>query len=164
VIVDRANDDTDTSFFGNNFLHTSPASGAIEGLRALAVGGFGARVYIVTKCGPTVENKTRQWLLHHEVYGRTGIDPAHLHVTRTREDKAPIAVRLGLTHFVDDHLDVLGHLRSVPHRYLFLGGLPPGSPAPSAPRDVRTVASWPDLVALALSSLQLGPPHRHRPA
>jgi hypothetical protein len=38
----------------------------------------------------------------------------------SRREKADHARALGLTHFIDDRLDVLGHLEGlVPHRFLF---------------------------------------------
>ncbi|MEV7330303.1 hypothetical protein [Micromonospora sp. NPDC093244] len=71
-----------------------------------------------------------------------------VHFCRTRPDKAPIARRLGLTHVVDDKLEVLGYLDSVPHRYLFRPR--PAEVAANAallPR-VHRVESWPELTAL----------------
>lgn len=44
----------------------------------------------------------------------------HVHFCAERADKAPIAQRLELTHFIDDRPEVMAHLDGiVPHRILF---------------------------------------------
>jgi hypothetical protein len=69
---------------------------------------------------------------------------------RTREAKAPVAANLGLTHFVDDRLEVLGYLTTVKHRFLFR----PRDGEVAAHRDrlaaVRRVETWPELVTALL--------------
>jgi len=119
VIIDRINDRTDTSFFSDSYLETTAVPGAFDALARLAAERFGAGVYLVSKCGPAIEAKTRAWLAHHAFFARTGIAAAHLRFCRRRRDKAAIAESLGLTHFIDDRLEVLGYLHAVPHRYLF---------------------------------------------
>ena len=76
-------------------------------------------MHLVSKCGPGVEAKTRAWLVHHRFGDITGVWEERLHFCRTRADKAPVCERLGVTHFIDDRLEVLGYLSTVPHRYLF---------------------------------------------
>lgn len=122
VIIQRTGDADDDTFFTDDFLSAPMVEGAFDTLRELAHGRFAGRVYIVSKCGEWVEDKTRRWLAHHRFEERTGIPDAHLHFTRTRQGKEPICDRLDVTHFVDDRLDVLGLLTTVPHRLLFLGG------------------------------------------
>jgi hypothetical protein len=59
-----------------------------------------------------------------------------------RRDKAKHARDLRLTHFIDDRLDVLQHLRGiVPELYLF-GYQRTGT---IVPRWVMHLASWPDV-------------------
>ena len=119
VIIDRVNDDTDTSFFSDNYLATTAVPGAFDALARLAAGRFAGQVFLVSKCGARVEAKTREWLAHHDFHARTGIPAGHLHFCRRRRDKAGICERLGVTHFIDDRLEVLGYLESVPNLYLF---------------------------------------------
>jgi len=80
---------------------------------------FGQRICIISKCGPRTEEKTRLWLAHHKLLDQLGLDSQALHFCRKRPDKAPICKRLGVTHFIDDRLEVLTHLTSVRHRILF---------------------------------------------
>ncbi len=70
-----------------------------------------------------------------------------MHFVRERRDKAPVCERLGITHFVDDHLDVLAYLTSVQHRHLFLGGRdePPGS---DVPEWATVTHDWAELAAI----------------
>ncbi|WP_299614949.1 hypothetical protein [Pelagibius sp.] len=119
VVIARVDPRSDTSFFGDNYLETPAVPGAIEALRRLAEERFGENLFLVSKCGLKTEQRTREWLSHHLIYARTGLDPERLHFCRQRHEKAPICKALGITHFVDDRLEVLGYLESVPHRYLF---------------------------------------------
>ncbi|MDG4838041.1 hypothetical protein O7631_16090 [Micromonospora sp. WMMD967] len=146
VIIEPADGDADTSFFGAHYLRTPVVHGAFDALAAL--GPAFDEVHLVSKCGEATERRTREWLAHHDFAARTGIPVERLHFCRTRPDKAPIAERLGLTHFVDDKLEVLGYLTSVPHRFLFRP-----RPAEVAARAallplVHRVESWPELTSL----------------
>jgi hypothetical protein len=65
--------------------------------------------------------------------------PDHLRFCFERHEKARHCLDLGLTHFLDDRLDVLAHLEGVvPHRYLF-GPQKPGTVVPAA---VAHVSDW----------------------
>lgn len=117
VIIDRVNDGTDTSFFGHNFLLTTAVADVFEVLRQLHE-RFD-KIVLVSKCGQSTQDRTRQWLAHHNFYERTGIAEPDVHFCRERREKAPICQRLGVTHFIDDRLEVLGYLETVSHLYLF---------------------------------------------
>lgn len=110
----------DTSFFGGNFLATPALPGVMESLKRL-VRHFDGQVYLVSKCSPSTAERTAKWLRHNDFYNQTGIWPGRVHYCRERRDKAAIAQQLGLTHFVDDKLEVLGYLieAGVPNAYLF---------------------------------------------
>lgn len=150
VIIDRVNDDTDTSFFSDNYLQTTAVPGAFDALRRLAAERFGERVFLVSKCGARVQERTLRWLDHHGFHDRTGIARECVHFCRQRHEKAGICAALGLTHFVDDRLEVLSHLATVGTLYLF-------QPRPAEverfrhalPR-VRPVDSWQDILAAEL--------------
>jgi len=147
VVIQPADDDADTSFFGENYLRTPPVPGALEGLAALVGVRFGTAVHLVSKCGEQTEARTREWLAHHDFFRRTGVPAENVHFCRTRAAKAPIAADLALTHFVDDRLEVLSYLTTVAHRFLFRPR--PAEVAAYAQHlaDVRRVESWPELVA-----------------
>jgi hypothetical protein len=119
VIITPARAAGDTSFFSSDYLATPPMADAFDVIGELSCTRFGANVHLVSKCGPGVEAKTRAWLIHHGFHAITGVPEERLHFCRERADKAPICKRLGVTHFIDDRLEVLGYLASVPHRFLF---------------------------------------------
>lgn len=145
VIVALAGREEDTSFFGSRPLETPATDGVFEALATLTRTPFAGRVHLVSKAGPKVEANTRDWLAHHDFFARTGVDPANVHFVRERRDKAPVCERLGVTHFVDDRLDVLAYLEMVSHRFLFTGGTGE-RPARELPAWVTVVASWAELV------------------
>lgn len=119
VIIAGSSASADTSFFGPNYLATPAVPGAFAALAELVSQKFGDRVYLVSKCGQRVQGKTLDWLSHHHFYQRTGIFPHHVRFCRERSWKASIAGELGITHFIDDRLEVLGYLEEVANLYLF---------------------------------------------
>jgi len=148
VIVTLAGRDEDTSFFGTRPLLTPAVAGVFDALAALTVQPFAGRVHLVSKAGPKVSANTRAWLAHHDFFDRTAIPAANVHFVRERRDKAPVCQRLGITHFVDDRLDVLAHLETVEHRYLFLGGSDDHAPAAQLPDWATSIGRWAELTTL----------------
>lgn len=116
-----------------------PAWGAgLACSRPCLVERFEGRVWLVSKAGPRVQEKTRHWLRHHRFFERTGIAPENLRFCLERPQKAEHCKELGITHFIDDRPDVLDHLEGVVrHRFLFG---PQRKPHVSA--GVVTVPSW----------------------
>ena len=81
---------------------------------------FGGRVWLVSKCGPRVAERSRRWLEHHGFWKATGVAREHLRFCRERRETAGICLELGIGRFVDDRLDVLVPMAGiVPHRFLF---------------------------------------------
>lgn len=135
----------DTSFLGSRLkdaLHTPAAPGAIEGVAALVAGAHG-NAWLVSKCGPQVQAKTRAWLDHHDFWARTGMDRRHLRFCLHRPDKALHARQLRLTVMIDDRVDVLSHLTGiVEHRLLFGEQDRPAPPWAHHVRDWPAVRAW----------------------
>ncbi|WP_233608095.1 hypothetical protein [Nocardia stercoris] len=99
---------------------------------------FGGRAWVISKCGPRVEERTRQWLEHHRFYDITGIPRDNVRFCRKRADKLPHCVELGITHMIDDRLDVHRALHgTVPNLYLF------GVQSEPVPDWVRQTVDWP---------------------
>jgi hypothetical protein len=146
VLIDRIRaDGSDTSFFSDRFLETPAVAGAFDTLMRLGCERFGGRICIVSKCGPRTEEKTRLWLTQHKLLDALGLDAQALYFCRKRRDKAPICERLGVTHFIDDRMEVLVHLTSVQHRFLF----GPQSPGVDAKGVLRT-ETWAEVAAALL--------------
>gem|GEM_PF-1283240 len=157
VLTSRAADDADTSFFGSQPMLTPAVEGAFDVLTRLAAGPFAGRIHVVSKCGERIAALSRAWLDHHGFFERTGIPVENLHFVRRRPDKAPVCARLGITHFVDDRVDVLVHMTTVAHRYLFLGDTPNRAPTGPVPPWVIPVTSWLDLADRLATSAAIRP-------
>ena len=134
VIIGTADADgkADTSFLSGSedrALETPAAEGAFEAIRDL-VEVFEGRVWLVSKCGPRIQNLTKRWLEHHSFYDRTGLAKDHLRFCLKRPEKRVHCEELGLTVFVDDRLDVLEHLRGVVGHLILFGHQRPGTAVP----------------------------------
>lgn len=145
VIIASHNDHSDTSFFSDNYLNSVPTDQVFESIASLRT-RFGDEMYIVSKCGKRIEAKTREWFDHNRVYEQTGLSVDRMHFTRTREGKAPICAHLGITHFVDDRLDVLRHLSTVDEQFLFQGHASEMEKFSQHLQSVHYVRSWPEIV------------------
>jgi len=140
VIIDKdANDDSDTSLFGPNFLNATAVTGAFESLTQLATS---FKTYLISKCGPNVEQRTREWLAHNNFYATTGIPEGHLRFCGKRNEKAAICAELGVTHFVDDRLEVLSYLPPNIKKYLFRSNPEEVQKFEKFLKQVTKVESW----------------------
>jgi hypothetical protein len=101
-----------------------------------------------------VSARTVEWLGHHQFHQVTGVAAADVHFVRKRSDKAAVCALFGITHFVDDRVDVLEHLRGlVPQRFLFLGGVGNREEPLQRPPGVRVSHSWAELAAQIRSTV-----------
>lgn len=153
----------DTSFLKGTFedaMRTPSSPHALECIGRL-IERFGpSHVHLVSKAGPGVQNKTWHWLRHNDLYGRIGLEPSRVWFCLERHHKRAHCERLGITHFVDDRLDVLKHLRGlVPNLYLF------GEQrrALRVPPWVRPVLDWPTAEAAILEDLAPSEPQVTNP-
>jgi hypothetical protein len=115
---------------------------------------FEGRVWLVSKAGPRIERLTLRWLQHHRFFERTGLRRDRVRFCRRREDKRAHAIELGLTHFIDDRVDVLIHLRGVVSDLLLFG-----AQTAAIPTWVRPVRDWPAVATALLRQDQ--EPGRH---
>ncbi len=141
-------DGPDTSFVGGSeadAMKTPALDGALESLTRLRE-RFEGRVWLVSKCGPRVQARTRRWLDRHRFFQTTGIPYGQLRFCLERRDKAAICHDLGISLFVDDRLDVLDAMRDlVEHRFLF--------GAQAAPEGINPVPTWPAAEEAILAAL-----------
>lgn len=135
----------DTAFFTGDeatMLATPEMPGAFDAIARL-VTLFDGQVWLVSKCGPRVEARSRRWLAAHTFFGRTGLDPEHLRFCRKRADKRIHCEDLALTHFIDDHPEVHAAIRGAVSYQYYFG--PQRSPVPAPGRHAPT---WPDVERL----------------
>jgi hypothetical protein len=130
-------DGPDTSFVGGTeaeALRAPAMAGAFESLTRLRE-RLAGRVWLVSKCGPKIQARSRLWLDRHRFFQTTGIPYGQLRFCRDRKEKAPICEELGIGLFVDDRLDILESMRDiVQHRFQF--------GASSAPAGITPVPTW----------------------
>lgn len=149
VIMAHQAEGSDTSFFGDNYLESPATDFVFEALRALNTEGrFKDNVHIVSKCGKETERKSREWLNHRQFAEVTGIPESRLHFCKKRREKAPICESLGVTHFVDDKLEVLSYLPFVKSRYLYCPRESEVEKYSEHLSSVIRVATWTELLAL----------------
>src|SRR5262245_25849401 len=97
-------DGPDTSFIGGSeadAMRAPPMAGCFEAISRLTQ-SFEGRVWLVSKCGPRIEARTRRWLDRHRFFQTAGIPYGQLRFCRDRKEKAPICLKLGIGFFVDD--------------------------------------------------------------
>jgi hypothetical protein len=113
---------SDTSFLAGSderALQTPPSEGAFEAIHDF-VRAFRGRVWLVSKCGPRIQALTRRWLAQQRFHELTGVPATHVRFCLRRPEKRDHCEAIRATHFIDDRLDVLEHLRGlVPRLYLF---------------------------------------------
>lgn len=123
IINPRAEGRADTSFLGASLqdaLHTPPALRSFEVIKGLVELSEGCS-YLISKCGPSVQAKTRAWLDHHDFWKKTGFNPAHLFFCLKRREKAIFAHKLELDVMIDDRVDVHQHLQDIVLHCLLFG-------------------------------------------
>ena len=112
----------DTAFLGSTLekaMDTPPSLNAFECITRL-VDLFEGNAWLVSKCGPNVQQKTKAWLRHWNFHEITGLPVNNVRFCLERPQKAHHCKQLKITHFIDDRLDVLQHLNGlVPNLYLF---------------------------------------------
>lgn len=117
-------------------------AGAVEALSQLNTdGGFAGQVHLISKAGPKVQQRTRDWLQLSGFHDTTQIPADRLHFVRDHHEKAPVARRLGVTHFVDDRIAVLTHMDFARVRFLFSLRTPP-----QIPEWATHVRTWSELM------------------
>lgn len=154
IIGGQSHDGGKDTFFSDAYLSTPEMPGATAAIRRLLLVRFPAReAHIISKCGKNTQRKTVEWLEHSKLHAATLLPRENVHFCLERHEKAPIAERLGLTHFIDDRWTVLQHMKTVEHRILFAPNKSEIEAYHAAENrnGVHFVQSWNDVLALLLS-------------
>ncbi len=139
-------------YFDQPFLLRPPRLSALERISDL-MGVFRGKVWIVSRWAAAHREKTHQWLERHQVLPVTGMSAAHVRFCEKISSKADICAELGITHFIDDRMQVMDVLRPiVPHLYLF------GEQGQEAyvHEWLTPVANWDDAYAAVLNDVSKG--------
>ncbi len=121
VIINGTTGPGDTSFFAGDtaaMLRTPAVPDAFETIARLVP--LFSQTWLISKCGPRVQQRSLTWLHHHNFFTRTGIPADHVRFCLQRPQKAIHCADLAITHFVDDKPDVITAVQPVvQHAYLF---------------------------------------------
>lgn len=121
-----------------------------KGLEKLRNEMFGDEIYVISRVNDERGSKKAIWFLGEQKIFDTLIKPTNVHFCLLRNQKAPIAKWLGLTHFIDDRTEVLSHMTSVQHRFALN---PTQHQLRDFPPDNMIVAKdWDELVPLVLAT------------
>ncbi len=120
VILAEATDKSDSLFSRENYHNASFNPGAFEAMRLIVDMVGESSVFLVSKCSPIIQDRTSEVLRNNNFFKTTGVSEDNVYFCEKRSQKAEIAHRLNLTHFVDDRLGVLHSMPdSVEYRFLF---------------------------------------------
>lgn len=139
----------DTSFLGGTFeraMETPPSPGAFDAMASL-VEAFVGRVYLVSKCGSSVQDKTWHWLRHQGFWEATGMKPKNVRFCLRRPEKAGICAELGITHFVDDRVDIIASLDGVVATRILFGEQ---DTCVQVPRGAHVALNWAEVIPMLL--------------
>jgi len=121
--------------------------GSFEGLKILN-DHFNGEVYLISKCTEWAEAQILAWLHAHDFFSKTKIDEKHIYFVRERHEKDAVCRKLGITHFIDDRLEVLSHMiDSTPNLYLFVPDTGEVEQFREFLSKATTVNSWQEAVA-----------------
>ena len=119
IINNRLNDPEVVKVDEAVYAAFPPSGGVFESLKTLN-DYFGGEVYLISKCTEWAQIQILAWLKAHDFYTKTGIKPENVNFVRQRNEKDAVCVKLGVTHFVDDRLEVLSYMvESTPNLILF---------------------------------------------
>lgn len=154
IIIAESGKDSEAFSRKETYLEMPAVEGAFTGLRRLVDERFGDEVYLISKGGRNTTIRTRAWFYHHDFHGKTGVKDDQVYFCKERRDKVELCQRFGVTHFIDDLLEVLGYLYDAGIKNLYLLNPRPDEVKQHEKylRHVHPLATWEDVVGMILRS------------
>lgn len=119
IINNRLNDPEVNKVDEQVYAAFPPSEGVFDSLKTLN-DYFNGEVYLVSKCTEWAQKQILLWLKAHDFYTKTGVKEGNVYFVRQRHEKDEVCRKLGITHFIDDRLEVLSHMvESTPNLVLF---------------------------------------------
>ncbi len=109
----------DTALPGGGGLELANA-GVFEAVSRI-VDAFSGKVWIISKAGIHMQERSLKWLDEVNFYNRTKFPPDHIRFCLTREAKKEICEELQVSYFVDDRIHVMQILRNTVDRLILFG-------------------------------------------
>lgn len=124
-------------FFSDRYLEVPMVPGVRSSLSRLR-SRFAAHIYLIST---NIRRRPQalEILQKHRILDLVGRD--HVVMCDTDTAKANACRELGISHFVDDRIEVLELLVTVTRRYLFISDSEAGT-GPSLPSNTLLVSSW----------------------
>lgn len=135
----------DTDEGGRKSYLQHQIKGAFDGVRTLHQ-IFEGQICLISKCGVITQVRTREWLAKSLFFETTGVNPNYVFFCEERKQKGLICDYLGVTHFIDDRLEVLGYLKTVPNKFLFSPSEREIAKNVEHLKDVMRVENWEELL------------------
>lgn len=105
--------EADTSFFTDDYL-TTPA--VQDSFISISLINTQHEVWLLSKCGEKVQNRTLEWLEDRKFFEITGIPRERVLFCRKRPQKAGIAQAHDFSVFIDDREDIIESMKGVVKR------------------------------------------------
>jgi hypothetical protein len=119
IINNRLNDPEVNKVDEAVYAAFPPSEGVFDSLKTLN-DYFNGEVYLLSKCTEWAQGQILLWLKVHDFYTKTGVKENNVYFVRQRHEKDGVCRKLGITHFIDDRLEVLSHMvESTPNLILF---------------------------------------------
>jgi len=119
IINNRLNDPEVNKVDEAVYAAFPPSEGVFDALKTLN-DYFNGNVYLLSKCTEWAQEQILLWLKAHDFFTKTGVKENNVYFVRQRHEKDGVCQKLGITHFIDDRLEVLSHMvESTPNLILF---------------------------------------------
>ena len=147
IINNRLNDPEVVKVDEAVYAAFPPSEGVFDALKTLTE-YFNGEVYLISKCTEWAQVQILVWLKVHDFYVRTNIKPENVNFVRQRNEKDAVCVRLGVTHFIDDRLEVLSYMiESTPNLILFQPDQEEIAEFKKFLPNVTVANDWPEVVS-----------------
>ncbi len=148
VIIDHVGFGTTPEFFvSGDYNSIPPVEGAFESLRLLNKEKFKGNIFVLFKATDVADHKIMSWIDHNKFCEYTGILKKRIIRNENGRDKSKMCLEFGVTHFIDDRLEVLGFLTGkVKNLYLFRPNNEEAAKFKETASQVHEVNDWYSLV------------------
>lgn len=147
IINNRLNDPEVNKVDEAVYAAFPPSEGVFDALKTLN-DYFKGEAYLLSKCTEWAQIQILLWLKTHDFYAKTGIKQENVYFVRQRHEKDAVCRKLGITHFIDDRLEVLSHMiESTPNLMLFQPDQDEVNEFKEFLPKVTVVSDWNDVVA-----------------
>lgn len=120
IINHRAVDSEDKTLYEEHYSTIQAEEGVFKAIKKLNDEKFNGNIFLISKGTPWAQEKIQSWLKNNDFYVKTGVKSENVLFCTERHEKNNICKDKGITHFIDDRLEVLGYMiGTVPNLFLY---------------------------------------------